>query len=615
MSDGLTAAARLMKPYSRRLGYIIAIQAVGAAALALSLGGVAGIVGHLSGQASTSAIGLVGIVENLGSRLPVEELWMRSLIVFATAAILTEAASIGVAVLSARLRGEFLRDVAHRLYVTTANSRYSSVVAHSQERLIHSIAVAPFYAQAVIDSITIVSVALQIVIVFTIIALISEDLILILAGFACIALLIGRFIGLRTFRRLSQGLRDASSQQLGVANESSRGLLHVFEPNARRMWWKRFEDATSKYVVSSFVLECVRLSPVYAIAAIGALMLGVGGSALPDHVIHEMGFAGLAVIVAACLQLLRLLPALSRGLSSITMALPYVKEVDNTLSSLQPEAVPSGARKQTITGGLEFRDVNFAHTDRANTLSDVSFRVDAGSILAIVGPSGSGKSTLIDLVLRLFDVDSGSIVADNTDVRELELEHWRSAIALVGQSPFLFEGTVEENIRIGCPGASIEEVEDAARAASIHDVISGLPGGYQTPVGFEGTRLSTGQRARLAIARALLARPQILILDEATRSLDLETESKIMGHVESLRGETTVLFVTHRLNTARVADRIVVLENGRVHAHGGYEELLEGNTLVRSLAAEEGMTTEKYFGEKDDTDHTFDEDGVADEDR
>jgi len=592
-----------------RIGLTVGVQALGAAALALSLGGIAGIVGNLTGQPGAPSIGLVGFTEALGSRLPLEDPWMRSLVVFAMAALLAEAASIGVGLWSARLRGEFLRDVAQRLYVATARSGYANVIAHPQERLIHSITVAPFYAQAILDSITVAAIVLQGVTVLAVIASISWNLVLILAGFASISLLIGRVVGLRALRRLSQALRDASSQQLGVANESSRGLLHVFEPSARRMWGKRFADATSKYVVSSFALECVRLTPVYAIAVCGVLALGVGGSILPDHMMHALGLAELAVIVAACLQLLRLLPALSRGVSSIMMALPYVTEIDNTLAAMQPEAVASGTRKQTVTARLEFRDVTFAHRDRAHTLSNVSLTVDAGSFWAIVGPSGSGKSTLIDLVLRLFDVDSGAITADNTDVRELEVNHWRSAIALVSQAPFVFDGTMEDNIKIGRPGASIEEVTAAARAARIHDVILGMPHGYQTSVGFEGTRLSTGQRARLAIARALLARPQLLILDEATRSLDSVTESEVMMQLESLRGQTTVLFITHRPDTARIADRVVVLENGRVQGQGRYEELLKVNTLLQRLAADEQSTaTEQPDSEKHFTVPAYDED-------
>ena len=609
MSEGLSAAARLMQPYAGRIAFTVGIQALGAVALALSLGGIAGIVGNLTGQAS-STVGLVGFTEALGSRLPMQEPWMRSLIVFTTAAIVAEVAAVGVGISSARLRGQFLRDVAQRLYVTTARSGYASVIAQPQERLIHSITVAPFYAQAILDSITVAAVTLQVVIVFAVIASISWNLILILAGFALIGLFIGRTVGLRTLRRLSQGLRDASSQQLGVANESSRGLLHVFEPSARRMWRERFEGATSRYVASSFALECVRLTPIYAIAASGVLVLGVGGSILPDDMMQTIGFSELAVIVAACLQLLRLLPALSRGVSSITMALPYVKEIDDALTVLQPEAITSGTRKETVIGSLEFRDVNFAHTDRAHTLADVNLAVDAGSIVAIMGPSGSGKSTLIDLVLRLFDVDSGSITADDRDVRELDIDHWRSSIALVGQSPFVFEGTIEDNIKIGRPRAPIEEVIAAARAASLHDVISGLPEGYQTPVGFEGTRLSSGQKARLAIARALLASPQILILDEATRTLDSATEKAVLTQVASLRGATTVLLITHRLEPARVADRIVVLENGRVHGQGRYEELLKANTLLQSLAADEvGRATEQGDSDHHYTGSAHDDDG------
>jgi ABC-type multidrug transport system fused ATPase/permease subunit len=236
-------------------------------------------------------------------------------------------------------------------------------------------------------------------------------------------------------------------------------------------------------------------------------------------------------------------------------------------------------------GRVELRNVTFGYGDGPDALHDVSLTVEAGSTVALVGATGSGKSTLVRLLPRLYDPRSGSVLIDGADVRTLDLVALRGAIAVVDDDPFLFSDTVAGNIAYGRPDASREEIERAAARAQAAGFIAELPDGYETRVGERGLTLSGGQRQRIAIARALLADPRILILDDATSSVDATTEREIKAALrEVMRGRTTFV-IAHRLSTIALADDIVVLERGRVVARGTHEQLLDESPLYAEIAA------------------------------
>lgn len=225
---------------------------------------------------------------------------------------------------------------------------------------------------------------------------------------------------------------------------------------------------------------------------------------------------------------------------------------------------------------VEFRDVSFAYADRdrKRVLDGVSFRVSAGEIVAIVGLSGAGKTTLVNLLPRFYDVTGGAILIDDLDIRRATVASLRSHIGLVTQETVLFDDTIAHNIAYGRPDASMAEIEAAARAAHAHEFVTLLPEGYQTRIGERGSRLSGGQRQRLAIARALLKDPPILVLDEATSSLDAESERLVQDALQALMRNRTSFVIAHRLSTIRSADRIIVLEHGRIVETGRHDDLL-----------------------------------------
>jgi subfamily B ATP-binding cassette protein MsbA len=244
----------------------------------------------------------------------------------------------------------------------------------------------------------------------------------------------------------------------------------------------------------------------------------------------------------------------------------------------RPGAVPLDGLKRDI----EFRGVGFAYDDGAGKqiLRDVSFTVRAGQMVAIVGLSGAGKTTLVNLIPRFYDVTSGAILIDGVDIRDVTLKSLRAQVGMVTQETVLFDDTVGANIAYGSPNATREDIEQAARAAHAHDFISAMPARYETRIGERGQKLSGGQRQRLAIARALLKNSPILILDEATSSLDAQSELLVQGALQNLMRNRTSFVIAHRLSTVRRADAIVVLERGRIAEVGRHDELLARPTSV-----------------------------------
>ncbi len=250
---------------------------------------------------------------------------------------------------------------------------------------------------------------------------------------------------------------------------------------------------------------------------------------------------------------------------------------------MTPERYGSNGKVQEIQGHVEFEAVRFGYDKSNPVLKDITFSAKPGEMIGLVGKSGAGKSTTINLIARFYEPDSGMIKIDGVDYRDLDLQALRRQIGIVLQEPFLFNGTIAENIAYGKPGASFEEVMEAARAANAHNFVLAKPDGYDTMVGERGSKLSGGERQRISIARAILHNPKILILDEATSSVDVETEKQIQEALQHLVAGRTTFAIAHRLSTLRNADRLVVLERGKIAEIGSHEELMEKKGVFYGL--------------------------------
>ncbi|MFH1860535.1 MAG: ABC transporter ATP-binding protein [bacterium] len=242
----------------------------------------------------------------------------------------------------------------------------------------------------------------------------------------------------------------------------------------------------------------------------------------------------------------------------------------------------SNHESRTSRGKIEFVDVSFVYEDTP-VLQGINLQIDSGEVLALVGPSGGGKTTLVSLISRLYDPVSGVIRIDGVDIRDVTLKSLRRQIGIVPQHTFLFSGSIAENIAYGMPDASIKEIIESAITANAHDFITNLPSGYHTPIGEHGVRLSGGERQRIAIARALLKKPGILILDEATASLDTESENLIQSALFRIMRQQTTIIIAHRLSTIIQADKIVTISQGSIAEIGTHDELLSSGGLYKRL--------------------------------
>jgi ATP-binding cassette subfamily B protein len=314
-----------------------------------------------------------------------------------------------------------------------------------------------------------------------------------------------------------------------------------------------------------------------------ALVLTVGGMHVLDG---RLTVGGLLVVIAYLAAVYSPLSSIAHTTGSLQQALASARRV-REMFALTPEVpdAPGALDASAITGDIRFEGVGFAYDESRPILQDISFSAKPGEMVALVGLTGAGKTTLARLLPRFFEPTTGRILIDGVDSQRYSLRSLRERISLVPQEPTLFGSTIAENIRYGRLEATDADVQDAAKAAHVHDFVSRLPQGYQTAVAEAGATLSGGERQRLGIARALLKDAPILILDEPTSSLDAISEETVFAALRRLREGRTTLVIAHRLSTIRDASRILVLHDGRLVAQGTHDELIESNDLYKRMCA------------------------------
>ncbi|WP_353129973.1 ABC transporter ATP-binding protein [Parapedobacter pyrenivorans] len=400
-----------------------------------------------------------------------------------------------------------------------------------------------------------------------------------------IAVVFGRFI-----RKLSRQAQDKLAESNTVVQETLQGISNVKafvnEAYEASRYSKTLEavvkiavkGATYRGIFASFIIFCL-FGAVVAVIWYGSALVAAGNISVGDLTIYIL----YSMVVAGSMgSFPELYANIQKAIGASERVIEILDEVQEDIGLLQEEK----HIENFIEGTIAFEDVTFAYPSRREitVLKNVSFEAQAGEKLAIVGPSGTGKSTIAALVLQFYKPDSGRVLFDNRPADEYPLTDIRNQVAIVPQDVLLFGGTIRENIAYGKLSADAEEIITAAKRANAHDFIMEFPEGYDTVVGERGVKLSGGQRQRVAIARALLKDPAILILDEATSSLDSESERLVQQALEELMKNRTSIIIAHRLSTIREADKIVVVECGEVVASGTHQTLMEkGEGLYHHL--------------------------------
>jgi ATP-binding cassette subfamily B protein len=416
---------------------------------------------------------------------------------------------------------------------------------------------------------------------------------LVAAGIAPVIWQCIRYFG-RRVEKMSRTFHESESSLLSTVQESltSMRAVQAFtrEPDTsvRFGGLARASSTNQLRLVANQLLFSTAVALTIAAGSAAAMGLGaqraLGGHLSAGDVLLFLAYIGM---------LYQPFQTLSQSASVIQSTRAQLGRVFEVLDATPAVTDRPGARAlSSVTGAIEFRDLSFGYDGSRPVLTHISFKVNPGEVVAIVGPTGAGKTTLASLLLRFYDPQSGCLLLDGHDLRDLPLAWLRSNVSVVLQEALLLSGTIRENIAYGRPDAGIEEIEAAARAAQAHEFIEALPEGYETNLAERAANLSGGQKQRLAIARAFLKDAPILVLDEPTSALDMQTESVLLAALRRLAAGRTTLVIAHRFATVRLAQRIIVMRNGMIVEQGTHEMLAVPGTYYQQIFQEFTRTAE-----------------------
>ena len=564
--------------YKRLYGGILLLILVTSTLESFSVVAFFPVFSSLLGDSQDEFGGILGLVNRLVDVIPVSDpivaasVLLIGVLLAKAALILIRDVLIGYS--SARVMYDVRRQVMERY----AGAHYQFFLDNKQGTLTYNLQSAPGAIGSLLMQVPLtVALALKIVSIAVVLALIFPLAALALAILALVYYWGIHQVSRRLSFRLGKGKADASIEQNVIANEFINGIRQIIALCSVGRWADRFdrENRTYRDLHAKHLASLAVPRPLMELSAVG-LMLGF---LLILRVVSPGDFANalprLGVFAVSLVQLLPALTSLGRLRMEMMSLLPVGELAYRAITDPVPRRKDGYRVLESFENALVFEGVSFAHKGRSTLMKDFNLAIEKGKVTAIVGPSGAGKTTIINLILGLFEPSHGRITVDEVPLEELNQDSWLRKIGFVSQDLFTYHASVAENILFGRSGYSTESVIKAARIANAHEFISQLPEGYDTVVGDRGMKLSGGQQQRLAIARAMLDAPDILIFDEATSSLDAASEKLVQEAIDNVSADRTVIIVAHRLSSVRHADKIVVLEEGQVVEEGSHMDLLD----------------------------------------
>jgi ATP-binding cassette subfamily B protein len=399
--------------------------------------------------------------------------------------------------------------------------------------------------------------------------------------------------------RLFQAMQAKIDAVNGTVEENLIGIrvvkAFVREPHEKTKFKKSSDELSDTAIRAGNLVITIMPIMLFVLNGATIAVIWFGGRMVGNHRLGTGELAGFISYVMLILQSVLMVSTILMMLARARASAERIIEVLDTMPSIADKepalavgAAADGGEPTVQHGAIEFRGVNFKYATTGkgeNVLSDINLTIQPGEFVALVGGTGSGKSTMVSLIPRLYDVSDGQVLVDDVDVRDYKLATLRSAIGVVLQQNVLFSGTIRENLMWGNAAATQQEIEEAAQNAQAHDFIMSFPNGYDTDLGQGGVNVSGGQKQRLCIARALLKKPHILIMDDSTSAVDSATEAKIRASFRENLKDTTILTIAQRISSVQEADKIIVLDDGRILGIGTHAELLANNPAYQAICA------------------------------
>jgi ABC-type multidrug transport system fused ATPase/permease subunit len=579
------------KPYKLRYAIILVLTLVSSVLASLSLAAFFPLFSSILGESASDQGSILSFITDLSDFMPFSDPTVAAAALLVALFLAKNAANMMREAVIAYASGKVLFDAKDKILSRYAGARYQFFLDTNHGSLIYNGLVATHtLANLLLAVPNMVADLAKILAIVVILAFISPLAAVALGILGISYFGIAHLLSIKVSYQVGKGKTEAYSEQTTVTNEFLNGIRQIMIFRTSQRWLSRFRVENRKHS-SLFIKESVWLAVPKNLLEFTAIVVMLGfvlvlKSTSPDTFATALPILG--VYAMALIQLLPAIASVGRTRMQVMASMADAELVHHSMVGPIPQYTDGDKAMESFERSVSFEDLTFAHKGREPLLQGVDLTFEKGKVTALVGPSGAGKTTIINLILGLFEPSGGRVTIDDLSLQDYQIKTWLGRIGFVSQEPFIFHASIAENIAFSRSGYSRECIIKAAEIANAHGFIAEFPEGYDTVVGEHGMKLSGGQQQRVAIARAVLDEPEVLIFDEATSSLDSISERLVQEAIETASKDRTVIMIAHRLSTIRHADKIIVLDQGRVAEQGTHQELLERQGHYSGLVASSG---------------------------